>query len=110
VGKKDKQSNNSYDFCNEERSLASCLYSLSPKQLSLLSSLIGILLIDNLDVNQQNSLGNFIVGVGQILLISAAQEQLLESQSSSQTDDINQQIQMLKDQIYALEKEVHKKN
>ncbi len=63
---------------NNENTLASYFFSLPPKQFSLLSSLIGILLIDNLDANKQNSLGNFLINVGQAILTSAAQEQLIE--------------------------------
>lgn len=54
------------------------LFSLPPKQFSLLASLIGLLLIDGLDLGEQNSLGNFLVGVGQAILTAAAQEQALQ--------------------------------
>jgi len=80
----------------------SCFFSLSPKQFSLLSSLLGILLIDNLDASQQNSIGNFIVGIGQTILIAAAQQQLLES-NIEKNDNIRNQISMLKKQISLLE-------
>jgi len=51
-------------------------FSLPPKQFALLSALIGIILIDGLDSDQQNSLGNFLVSVGQVILVSAAQSAL----------------------------------
>ncbi|MCX7920603.1 MAG: hypothetical protein N3B21_01055 [Clostridia bacterium] len=100
------------NLCNDnnlENKLASCFFSLPPKQFSLLSSLLGILLIDNLDLNRQNSLGNFIVNVGQAILTAAAQGQSLQS-NSSQNDHIRQQIQMLKKQICALEQELDNQN
>lgn len=82
-----------------------CFFSLSPIQFSLLSTLIGILLINNLNLDEQNSLGNFIVNVGQAMLTAAAQGALLE-ESGQQSDRISQQIRMLKKQIYLLEKEL----
>lgn len=85
--------------------LTQSFFSLQPKQFSLISSLLGILLIDNLDLNQQNSLGNFIVNVGQAILTAAAQGQALQS-NSSQDDRIRQKIEMLKQQICDLEKEL----
>lgn len=102
-------SNNLCNDTNKVNPLASCFFSLPPKQFSLLSSLFGILLIDNLDLNQQNSLGNFIVGVGQAILTAAAQGQLLQS-NSSQNDHIRQQIQLLKKQICTLEQELDNQN
>lgn len=94
---------------NTESILTTCFFSLPPKQFSLLSSLIGILLIDNLDLNQQNSLGNFIVNVGQAIMTSASQGQLLQS-NTQQNDNAHQQINILKKQICALERELDGKN
>lgn len=101
----EKQFDNMNNNSNCENPLVKYFFSLPPKQLALLSTLVGILLIDNLDVNQQNSLGNFIVNVGQAILVSAAQSQVLQS-NSSQKDYIRQQIQILKQQIQTLEKQL----
>lgn len=68
--KEDIINNNTY------RSIVSCIISLPPKQYTLLSSLIGILLIENLDPIEQISLGKFINNIGQTIITSAAQEQL----------------------------------
>ena len=56
----------------------SCLFNLPPRQFSLLSSIIGLMLTEGLDINQQNSLGNFLVNIGQNMTTAAAQQQLLE--------------------------------
>lgn len=90
------------DNKNTGNTLTPCFFSLPPRQFSLLSSIIGILLIDNLELDQQNSLGNFIVSIGQAILTAAAQGQSLKSRSQ-QNDYVRQQIQMLKSQISALE-------
>lgn len=67
---KDKSENNAY------KTLVSYITSLPPKQFILLSSLIGILLIDNIDTKDQFILGKFINNVGQTILTAAAQEQI----------------------------------
>jgi len=64
-------------------------------------------LIDNLDSDQQNALGNFIVSVGQAILTSAAQSQSLQG-NSSQNNSIKQKIEMIKKQICDLEREYEK--
>jgi len=81
-------------------------FSLPPKQYALLSALFGLLLIDGLDAAEQNSLGNFIVNVGSTILTAAAQSQLIES-NDKKNEHIRQQIEMLKKQIYELEKEIN---
>lgn len=78
-------------------------FSLDPVKFSLLSSLIGILLIDNLNPDQQNSLGNFVVNIGQNLLTAAAQADTLQE---SQQNQVRRQIQSLKKQIAELEEEL----
>jgi len=66
----DNLSNSTY------KTLVSYIASLPPKQFILLSSLIGILLIDNIDTKDQFILGKFINNVGQTILTAAAQEQI----------------------------------
>lgn len=53
---------------------------IPPEQFTLLATIIGVLLSSELDPNEQNSVGNFLVSVGQTLLTSAAQAQLQQSQ------------------------------
>jgi len=93
--------------CADEskNTLLSCFFSLPPKQFALLASIIGILLVDNLDLDQQNSLGNFIVSVGSTILAAAAQGSTLKS-SNQQNERIREQIRMLKKQIRSLEEEL----
>lgn len=58
------------------QSLVSCITSLPSKQFVLLSTLIGILLIDNIDAKDQLILGKFINNIGQTIFTAAAQEQI----------------------------------
>ena len=85
--------------------IVSCFFSLPPKQFALLSSLVGLILIENLNLDQQNSLGNFISSVGNFILTSAAQGDTLQSESKK-NDKIRHQIEMLKKQISELEEQL----
>jgi hypothetical protein len=74
----EEDTNNKYNTAanNTYKTLVSYIISLPPKQFILLSSLIGILLIDDLDSKEQIILGKFINNIGQTILTSAAQEQI----------------------------------
>lgn len=100
---KDNCLNNTNKNNDAINSLSSCFFSLPPTQFTLLATLIGLLFIENLDLNQQNSLGNFFVSVGSSILVGAAQGQLLEA---NKNDKINEQIDSLKKQIHDLEQEL----
>lgn len=58
------------------QALISCITSLPPKQFILLSTLIGILLIDDIETKDQFIFGKFINNIGQTILTAAAQEQI----------------------------------
>ena len=58
------------------KSLISCITTLSPKQFVLLSTLLGILLIDDIDAKDQIILGKFINNISQTIFTAAAQEQI----------------------------------
>lgn len=58
-------------------SLSKYLKKLSPIEVASLGSLIGILLIPSLNQNEQNALGNFLELIGQVLLSSASQAELI---------------------------------
>ena len=59
------------------------LLDLSAGELTALSILAGFALARGLDVNQQNSLGNFLMSVGQTLEAIAAQQTLLDGNAPS---------------------------
>ncbi len=101
--------NNELNKCAENiaNPLMSCFFSLPPKQYALLSSVLGILFIDNLTAAQQNSLGNFIAGLGQMLMTSAAQAELIK-ETAPKTDKVTRQLNAIKQQICMLEKELDK--
>jgi len=52
-------------------------FSAGGNEFALLSSLIGIVLTKDLTIDEQNSLGNFLVGIGQTMMTAAAQNQVI---------------------------------
>lgn len=52
-------------------------FSLPPEVMTALATLIGFALLDDMTADQQNSLGNFLMLIGQVLETSANQKQLL---------------------------------
>ena len=86
----------------------SCLLSLPPKQFALLATTFGLLLLDDLSIDQQNALGNFFLSVGQTMLTTAAQEQALQScKTQNENDQVHEDIEDLKKQITLLKKELN---
>ncbi|MGH4140157.1 hypothetical protein [Clostridium sp.] len=62
----------------------------TPNELATLAAIIGIIIASKYNVNQQNVVGNFLEGVGQILLLSAAQAQYIQTPAeNSSTDNEN---------------------
>ncbi len=95
------------DNTNEKSCINSCLLSLPPKQFATLATLFGLLLIDDLSIDQQSALGNFLLSVGQTILTASAQEQSLQS-CDSQNDQVQVQndIEDLKKEIASLKKKL----
>ncbi len=105
----DKSLNNK--SCENISRIESCLLSLPPNQFALLSTIFGLLLLDDLNIDQKNALGNFIVNIGQTLLTAAAQEQSLQNNNpqnnNSESDQMLEDIEDLKKQIALLKKEIN---
>lgn len=59
----------------------------TPCELATLSTIIGIIIAFKYNINQQNVVGNLLVGVAQTILIIAAQAQNLQSQVENQSRD-----------------------
>ncbi len=62
---------------------------LNPTSYNLLAVAIAILLVGDLNANEQNSLGNWLLLVGQYLATNAAQQQLIESRIENTNININ---------------------
>lgn len=70
-------------YFDEIKKYASFLDNLSPNELGILASLIGLTLSQSLDYNEQNALGNFLEAIGQIIQCIGAQGQNLESKRNN---------------------------
>lgn len=69
------------------------LFDLSPKTFTLLATIIGYMLIDDLTVSEQNSLGNFLMLVGQILETNASQAAVIKGDLNDRVEALEKQLQ-----------------
>ncbi len=67
------------------------LPNIDPTTFSFLAVIIGTVLIGDLDVNEQNAIGNWFELLGQFMLTNAAQQQVLESRIENNNININSQ-------------------
>lgn len=65
--------------------------SIHPTTYNLIAILIGIVLVGDLNANEQNSLGNWFMLLGQYLATNASQQQLIESRIENNNININSQ-------------------
>ena len=92
-----------------------------PKAFTLSSVVVGFLLIDDLNANEQNALGNWLMLVAQLLCTNAAYLQLQQERATGNSNNVtngipghpdnNQNstqdtINMLEKMVKALQKEV----
>lgn len=69
------------DF-SDVKNYASFLKKLTPNQLTVIGSLIGVLMSQNLSADEAQSLGNVLELIGQVLLTYGSQKQLLDDESN----------------------------
>ncbi len=72
-------------------------FNIPPGSFSVLASILGVGLAKNLNSDQQNSLGNFILSVGQSIVTFNAQQTLQQSKDDNQ--QMIDQIQLMKQQL-----------
>ena len=62
---------------NDYKSLADFLFSFTGNEFAIISSIIGFVISQNLDIDEVNSLGNFFENIGQFMLAKASQDQVI---------------------------------
>lgn len=62
---------------------------IHPTTYNLIAVAIGIVLVGDLNANEQNSLGNWFLLLGQYLATNAAQQQLIEARIENNNININ---------------------
>ena len=73
---------------NDYKSLSDFLFSFSGNEFAIMSSIIGFIISQNLNVDQVNSLGNFFEAVGQFMLCKAAQDQVIANKTNNNSNPI----------------------
>ena len=81
-------------------------FDLDPCAMAALSSAVGIGIADGLSADENNILGNFIIAVGSIIVVVAAQQQTLADRAQAIQDAIDAEAQKEKDKATS---EVRKK-
>lgn len=79
---------------------------ISPKSYTLSAAIVGFLLIDDTNANEQNALGNWLMLVAQVLCTNAYFLQLKTQNNNSQPTN-EETIIMMQKMINALTKEVN---
>ena len=62
-------------------------FNMPEKEMIILSAEVAILLTENLTVDEQNTLGNFLMGVGQNIIISAGQKTIRENDKNDKNNE-----------------------
>lgn len=91
---------NSKELSNKTN-IADSLTSMNPQAFTALATILGFTIANGLTINQQNSIGNFLELVGQVILTVSAQGSTLQSNDNS---GLKEQLDLIKKQIEIIEK------
>ncbi|MEN6313014.1 MAG: hypothetical protein ABFD25_02070 [Clostridiaceae bacterium] len=81
-----------------------CLQCISPVGLTLLAVAAGFSAIAALDYDELNVLGNWLIGVGGLMIIAASQGDYLEGleAAKSREDILRKQIELLRNEVESI--------
>ncbi len=72
------------DFLDiDYKNMSRFLFSFSGNEFGIIGAIVGYLICQNLDIDEQNSLGNFFELIGQIILAIAAQNQVISNDNNN---------------------------
>lgn len=78
-------------------------FCLPPELMTALATVLGFAFLGDLTAEQQNSLGNFLMLIGQILETNASQAQVLKSAGNNQQlSDMQKAIAQLQEEVQQL--------
>ena len=107
--------NNFNNFINQDFSnLSNWLDTLNPYEFALIGTIAAFLIAPTLNANQQNSIGNFLEEIGQILLTIASQTITVKQAKSGNTesngyfDTFNNSYDYLINEIIKIKKDLYK--
>lgn len=72
---------------NDYKSLSDFLFSFTGNEFAIMSSIVAFIISQNLDIDEVNSIGNFLEAVGQFMLCKAAQDQVLSNRINNNNDN-----------------------
>ena len=72
---------------NDYKSLSDFLFSFTGNEFAIISSIVGFIISQNLEIDEVNSLGNFFESVGQFMLCKAAQDQVIANKNKRQNNN-----------------------
>lgn len=76
------------DFINVDyHSISHFLFELSGNEFGIIGSIIGYVLCQNLDIDEQNSIGNLFELIGQMMLSIASQNQVRQNDKNQKIRD-----------------------
>lgn len=76
-------------------------FELPPRTLTLVAFLIGFTMIDDLTAAEQNSLGNFLILIGQVLETNSGQQAVLNTrESNKQMSDMMSRLEAIERKLY----------
>ncbi len=83
-------------------------FNIPPDDFAIIAAILGVGIANKLDVNEQNSLGNFLQLVGQTIEAVSAQEQLQQAliQKEKQNEQLQMQLEILQKQTELLKKQI----
>ena len=62
---------------------------INPELFTVIGCIVGLIVEDDFNANELNSIGNWLILVGQFILTNAAQQQLIESRLEKSNININ---------------------
>lgn len=80
---------------------------LTTDELAIFATVVAVALSKSLTLEQTNIYGNFIVTVGSIMLMIAAQQEALTTKSNDQDPDTKRQLQEMQEQLRQLSKNMN---
>jgi hypothetical protein len=86
--------------------------SVDPKPYTLTACVIGFVLIDDLTANEQNSIGNWLMLIGQVLETNASQQAVInertQQDNKSKEMSIENELELMKKVVQKMQQEINK--
>lgn len=94
-----KEHINTINNSDQTKSIVKWIYSLNPIEFTTSAFLIGIILGETLNMNEQIAIGNFLIEIGQVLLTLNSQANLREQNMSYSNEQIDLNIYKTKSEL-----------